>query len=71
MKQITVGKTIRTIKVDKRTLKRKRSSRIFLAPSILGVALFFIIPFMVVVYYSMVDNPISQRFVFLDNFRYI
>jgi len=71
LKQITVGKNIQKNKVDKRMLKRKRSSRIFLAPSILGVALFFIIPFMVVIYYSVVDNPISQRFVFLDNFIYV
>ena len=42
---------------------------IFLAPNVLGVALFFVIPFIVVIYYSMVDNPISLNFVFLDNFR--
>ena len=49
--------------------KQKRNSMIFLTPSVLGVALFFVIPFIVVVYYSMVDNPISLNFVFLDNFR--
>ena len=71
MEQITVGRKKQKKKVDRRIQKRKRSSRVFLAPSILGVALFFIIPFMVVIFYSMVDNPISQRFVFLDNFKYV
>lgn len=55
-------------KSTKRFRKLKRSSGLFLAPSFLGVLLFFLIPFMVVMYYSMVDNPISGHFVFLDNF---
>ncbi len=45
------------------------SSGLFIAPSFLGVLLFFILPFLVVIYYSMVDNPISANFVFLDNFQ--
>ena len=45
------------------------SSGLFIAPSFLGVLAFFIIPFLVVIYYSMVDNPISANFVFLDNFK--
>ncbi|MCM1325434.1 MAG: sugar ABC transporter permease [Bacteroidales bacterium] len=44
------------------------SSGLFIAPSFLGVLTFFLLPFLVVIYYSMVDNPISARFVFLDNF---
>ena len=40
----------------------------WLAPSFLGVALFYIVPFFVIVYYSMIDNPIQGNFVFLDNF---
>lgn len=40
----------------------------FLAPSLIGVFLFFILPFMVVIYYSMVDNPISANFVWFKNF---
>lgn len=49
--------------------KAKRSSGLFLAPSFLGVLLFFVVPFLVVIFYSMVDNPISHNFVFLDNFK--
>lgn len=55
-----------------RTLRKiKRSSGAFIAPSFVGVLLFFILPFIVVIYYSMVDNPISGNFVFLDNFKSI
>ena len=39
-----------------------------LIPSLIGVLIFFIVPFMVVIYYSMVDNPINREFVFLDNY---
>ena len=40
----------------------------YLFPSLVGVLLFFVLPFFIVIYYSVVDNPISGRFVFLDNF---
>lgn len=58
-------------KLSKRTKKVKRSSGLFIAPSFLGVLLFFILPFMVVIYYSLIDNPISGNFVFFDNFMSI
>ncbi|MDE7222647.1 MAG: sugar ABC transporter permease, partial [Acetatifactor sp.] len=41
------------------------------APSFLGVMTFFVVPFIVIIYYSVVDNPISRNFVFLDNFKNI
>lgn len=59
------------IKTTRRTRKLKISSGAFIAPSFLGVLLFFILPFMVVIFYSVVDNPISANFVFLDNFKNI
>ncbi len=40
----------------------------FLCPSFLGVCIFFIVPFGVVVYYSLIDGVASKQFVFLDNF---
>ena len=40
----------------------------FIAPSFLGVSLFFIIPFVVIIYYSLIDNPINGEFVFLNNY---
>ncbi|RDY32250.1 sugar ABC transporter permease [Lachnotalea glycerini] len=41
---------------------------LFLAPSLSGVSIFFILPFAVVFYYALVDNPISQQFAYFDNF---
>ena len=41
----------------------------FLAPSLIGVAVFYIVPFAVVVSYSMIDGLLSRNFVFLDNFK--
>lgn len=58
-------------KNGRRMRRLKRSSGLFIAPSFLGVLLFFVIPFGVVVFYSLVDNPIGKNFVGLDNFRYI
>lgn len=37
-------------------------------PSLLGVLLFFVLPFIVVIYYSFIDNPINAEFVMFDNF---
>lgn len=54
--------------MDKSIRRVKNRSALFLLPSVIGVALFFVLPFFVVIYYSMIDNPISGQFVFLDNF---
>ena len=53
--------------LDERKKERIRDLA-FLSPSLIGVAVFFIVPFFVIVYYSMVNNPIQHQFVFLDNF---
>ncbi|MBR4085086.1 MAG: sugar ABC transporter permease [Lachnospiraceae bacterium] len=58
-------------KNTKRKRKLKRSSGLFIAPSFLGVLLFFVIPFIVVIFYSVVDNPISKSFVGLDNYTMV
>lgn len=55
-------------KKNKRAFKGKLISWGYLFPSLAGVLLFFVLPFFVVIYYSMVDNPINNQFVFLDNF---
>ena len=54
--------------MDKSIRRVKNRSALFLLPSVIGVALFFVLPFFVVIYYSMIDNPISGKFVFLENF---
>ena len=50
------------------TRRARLFSMIFLLPSLLGVLVFFVIPFGVVVWYAVIDNPISQTFVGMDNF---
>ncbi len=44
-------------------------SNLCIAPSLAGVLIFFLIPFGIVVYYSVVNNPVMHEFVFLDNFK--
>ncbi len=41
---------------------------LFLTPSLAGVALFFVLPFAVVIYYALVDNPVQHNFVWFRNF---
>lgn len=57
--------------MGKRLKREKRSSGLFLVPSFLGVMTFFVVPFIVIIYYALVDNPITREFVFLDNFKNI
>lgn len=55
------------LQLNERAQDRIRSL-LFLAPSVLGVTMFFVVPFGVVVYYSVIDGVNSRNFVFLDNF---
>ena len=52
------------------TANKRKSliSWLFLLPSLLGVTLFFVAPFFVVIYYSFIDNPIQGNFVGFENF---
>jgi len=54
--------------MGKSSRRVKNISALYLLPSVIGVALFFVLPFLVVIYYSLIDNPIAGNFVFLDNF---
>ena len=40
----------------------------FIIPSLIGVMMFYIAPFFVILYYSVIDNPISKKFVGFRNF---
>ena len=55
-------------KQNQKKHKKTVCSLLFLAPSFIGVLLFFFVPFSVVVYYSMIDNPVRKNFVLFDNF---
>ncbi len=52
---------------SKTTINERRKVNAFLLPSLLGVFTFFVVPFFVVVYYSLTDG-ITKEFVFLDNY---
>ena len=68
LKKAEKAKKVRT-KSSKRLKKEKISSGAYIAPSLIGVLLFYILPFIVVIFYSLVDNPISKNFVFLENYQ--
>lgn len=61
-------KSKRINQIKKRTRMTRVSAAMFLSPSVIGVLLFFVLPFFVVIYYSMIDNPISANFVWFKNF---
>ncbi|MCR5624675.1 MAG: sugar ABC transporter permease [Lachnospiraceae bacterium] len=52
-------------------MKERLQSFLFLLPSLLGVLVFFVIPFLIVIYYSVIDDPINQNFVGLYNFKHV
>ncbi|MBR6222939.1 MAG: sugar ABC transporter permease [Lachnospiraceae bacterium] len=58
------------IKVKKRhhSKNEKIAEYAFLAPSLIGLMIFFILPFFVIIYYSGIDNIVNAEFVGLDNF---
>lgn len=58
-------------KSSKSMRRIKSRSALFLAPSFLGVLVFFVLPFLVVMFYSVVDNPISLKFVGFENFKLV
>jgi len=57
------------IKQFNKGLGDKLYSGSFLAPSLIGVMIFFIIPFFVVIFYAFIDSPVGQNFVFFQNFQ--
>ena len=55
---------------ERREKRRERLvSLAFVSPSLLGVLIFFVLPFFVVIYYAFVNNPVLHEFVGFDNFR--
>lgn len=58
-------------KIKQKSIFDKRDKKVamaFLSPSVLGVAIFFVLPLFVVIYFSFVDNPISKQYVGFDNY---
>ena len=64
------GRAERKKEKSSKWMKRQKiGSGVYLAPSLLGVLLFYILPFFVVVYYSLIRSPINPEFVFLENYK--
>ena len=55
-------------RINKRERKERFKTSLFILPSALGAAVFFVLPFIRVIYYAMIDNPVSGEFVWFDNF---
>lgn len=53
----------------KRKIRHKVSVFGFLTPGILGVMIFYIIPFALVIWYSFLNNPIQKEWVGLQNYQ--
>lgn len=49
-------------------MKQKKFDFIYLIPSVVGILLFYVLPFGVVIFYSLVNNPIQKEFVGLGNY---
>ncbi len=58
----------RSARERRQALRELGVSLAFLSPSLIGVLVFFVVPFFVVIYYSLVNNPVLHEFVWLDNF---
>ncbi len=49
-------------------INKKLAPGFFLAPSVLGVLVFFVLPFLVVIYFSFLNNSIAKKFVGFANY---
>lgn len=52
----------------KKHLKWNTKCKLCLLPSLIGTAVFFVIPYIRVLYYSVIDNQFRRNFVGLDNY---
>ena len=57
------------MKKEKGNLKERIFSYLCILPGFLGVLVFFVVPFIIVVYYSTINNPILHEYVGLTNYK--
>ena len=50
-------------------LKKKKSLWLFLLPGLLGLMIFYVVPFVGGIYFSMTDGTIDNRFVWFENYQ--
>lgn len=62
-------KKIRRLRVSRRERGERRRTGLFMIPSFAGIMLFFIVPFFIVIYYSLIDANSSANFVGLQNYE--
>lgn len=61
-------KQLKDTKAKKSKLSWNRRCCLWILPSLLGTIIFFVWPFIRVLYYSMIDNQFSKRFVGFENY---
>lgn len=70
MKRQAKREKLQRTAAERRELRRERMvSLAFVSPSLLGILVFFVLPFFVVIYYAFVNNPVLHEFVGFDNFQ--
>lgn len=52
----------------RKSIKFNTKCKLCLLPSLAGTAVFFVIPYIRVLYYSLIDNQFRRNFVWLDNY---
>ncbi len=57
------------MKKSRKNVRDRLISWAFLVPSVLGVSVFFLVPFAIIIYYSLIDGIATKNFVGLENFR--
>ena len=67
--EVTSAAELKEVKYKKKgySVKDRLHEAAFLAPSLLGVLTFFVVPFFVVIYYANIDSIIQKKFVGIDN----
>jgi len=57
------------LKRSSRTEKREKfATSLFALPSVLGMLVFFVLPFIVIIWHSLINNPVRQDFVGFENY---
>jgi len=71
VKRVPLGKQFshKEKKQVKKHIRETVTSWLFLTPSLAGVLTFLVVPFIVVIYYSLVNNPIQKEFIGFYNFE--
>lgn len=52
----------------RKSIKWNTKCKLCLLPSLMGTAIFFVVPYLRVLYYSLIDNQFRRNFVGLDNY---